>query len=179
MPLLLLAEGAILGEGAASSSADNLSAILSLLFSRDHRSRVRGGVFLTNDWAYPKGICYASCPILHSVRDSFEFRPEPRMEGRRGTHHFHYRGLLLDRERDRNRLDWDRFSNRLAHSLADLLDIQPPKTCSLRWPVQQAVHRCQGVASCLCRSTSTAKLVNLITPAFASVPDRGCRGNRQ
>ena len=94
MPLLFLAERAVLGEGAASSSADYLSAILSLMFSRDDRSRVRGGVILTNDWPYPKGICYAACPILHSVRDSFEFRPEPRMEGRRDTRHSDYRGLL-------------------------------------------------------------------------------------
>jgi hypothetical protein len=94
MPLLFLAERAVLGEGAAPSSADYLSAILSLLFSRDHRSRVRGGVILTNNWANQKGISYAACPVLHSVRDSFEFRPEPRMEGRHGTRPSDYRGLL-------------------------------------------------------------------------------------
>lgn len=166
MPLFLLAKRAILGEGDPSSSANYFSAILSLLFSRNHRSRVRRGIVLTNGWADPGGVYCADSSVLQNMRDRLEFRPETSMECRHGTRHCHYRGLLLDRER----LDRDRFSNRLAHSLADLLDIQPPKTCPLRSPVQQAVHRCQSIASCLCRSTSTAKPVNLMKTDFAGCP---------
>src|ERR1017187_3524270 len=94
MPLSSVAERAILGKGDTSAPADRLSAILSLLLSCSDRSRLRGGIVLTNDWAHPKGVCCADCSVLQSVRDSFESRPETRMECQRGAGHHDSRWLL-------------------------------------------------------------------------------------